>query len=82
MSKQQIIQLTTTGVKVLSALLALSAYSDLIPPKYTSVGILVFAVASSAKEVLTACNQYLEGPSSVQTPAVQAGLPLTIPPSK
>jgi len=74
MNKQKIIQVTTAGIKITSALAGLAAYTDVIPPKYLPVCALVFAVVSASKEVLTALNVYLEGPASVQTQKVQDNL--------
>ena len=44
--------LATAFAKVISLVSGLAAYNDLIPVKYGPLAVLVFAVASSLKEVV------------------------------
>lgn len=64
--KQKIIQYTTATAKVLGLVATLPSlpFWGLLPTKYAAVGLSVVALASAAKEFLTAIGQYEEGPTT------------------
>jgi hypothetical protein len=50
----------TTTLKVLSLITGLAAYADVIPAKFMPVAALVFASASTVKDLLTKVGDYLD----------------------
>lgn len=64
--KQKIIQYSTATAKILGIAATLPAlpWWGLLPPKYAAIGLSLVALASAAKETLTALGLYQEGPAT------------------
>jgi hypothetical protein len=54
------LKVITISLKVVSILTGLAAYNDLIPAKYAPIAVVVFAVASVAKDSLTKLGDLLD----------------------
>lgn len=54
------LKVITIALKVSSILTGLAAYNDLIPAKFSAVAVLVFGIASVAKDSLTKLGDLLD----------------------
>lgn len=74
MNKQKVIQIITFLCYALGGVAGLSTYLDMIPEKYKGLAVCIIGLSLATKEGLTVFNQYLVGPSALQTPKVQEKL--------
>lgn len=54
------IKVITTLVKIASVVAGLAAYADLVPAKYAPIAVIVFGVASAAKDLFVKTGDLLD----------------------
>lgn len=66
-SGQEALKVLTTVSKVIGVVTGLSAYSNMIPAQYAPIGVLVFAIASSLKDIVASVSNFYSTPTTVTT---------------
>lgn len=55
-----VLKVITVGLKIASILTGLASYVDVIPAKFAPIAVLVFAIASVAKDTFTKLGDLLD----------------------
>jgi len=60
MNKEAIIKYLSLAAKAASLLVGAAAYSDLIPAKYAPLAVIIFGLASVAKDTINRIGDFLD----------------------
>lgn len=71
-SANEAVKVLTTISKVIGFVTGLSAYSNLIPAQYVPIGVLIFGVASSLKDIVAVVTNFFNTGTTVTTESTVA----------